>query len=317
MSKKIPLILIVGILGLLSAGALWFMTKSGSVSPLLGGVYMDRTVPGIGVSSSQPAREPMMMEQGMDKMGTSIAPMPPTYYPYPGDALNVADRSIQKYAYHSVVVNNVDEYMKNIKEYFQSIGGTVLSYNQGTSQYDYLYGNLTVKVPQEKFDEAVNRVTQDVKKVITASVDVQDITGEVVAVNTTLQDLQDRKAEQEISLAEAANETERRRIQLEIDRLNRQIEQYEQSQQNQEERINYGTLNISVANREYNFNGGGPRPLLEVVQEAWRSLKSTGFGILYFLIWVVVYAAIWIPVVLLARWIWGKVRPTAPKSVAK
>ncbi|MDQ5951655.1 MAG: hypothetical protein QG639_936 [Patescibacteria group bacterium] len=315
MSKKIPLILIVAILGLLSAGAMWFVQR-GSVGPMLGGVYMGEVG---STDSMMAAREPAMMgNKGvmMDRYTTSIAPMPPMYYPY-DEALDVTNRSVSYSAYHSVVVDNVDEYMRQMKEFIQNNGGTVLSYNTGTTENDYLYGSINARVPQNKFEETNNKTTENVRKVVNASVDMQDVTGQVVSNEEQIQKLQDQVAEQEIELDAAKTELERSRIELQIDRLERQIEQLQQSQQVVEDRVDYASINISASNREYYFNGNGPRPLGDVLREAWYSLRGTGFGILYFLIWVVVYAIIWVPVLLLARWIWGKVRPAASKTTSK
>ena len=304
MTKKIPLIILVGILGFISAGAMWYMTSSGAMTPMMGTTYvsdvmMGRAEGGMG-SAGMVAPSILPGEDAFyGKTTTSM------YYPYPGsdDALTVQDRSVQKFASHSLVVTDVDQYVRTLKEYFQNNGGIVLSFSQG-SQNDYTYANMTVKVPLYKFDEAVSKVKENVKKVVFANEDSQDITGQVVSIDNQLQTLQDNKAKQEISLEEATTATDKRRIQLEIDRLTRQIEQLQQSQQIVEDRVDYATLNISVANREYYFNGEGPRPVQDVLREAWRSLSGTGFGILYFLIWVVVYAIIWVPVLLLARWIW-------------
>lgn len=314
MSKKIPFILIVAILGLLSAGSMWFLQR-GTVAPMLGGVYMGE----MGTTDSMMAREPAVMgNKGVmvDRYTTSIAPMPPMYYPY-DEALDVADRSVTYSAYHSVVVDDVNEYMRQMKEYIQNNGGTVLSYNTGTSEHDYLYGSISARVPQYKFEEVNAKTTENVRKVVNASVDMQDVTGEVVSVTEQIQKLQDQIAEQKIELEAATTQVERNRIQLQIDRLGKQVEQLEQSQQIVEDRVDYASINISASNREYYFTGNGPRPLSDVLREAWYSLRGTGFGILYFLIWVAVYAIIWVPVLLLARWIWGKVRPAARKTTSK
>lgn len=312
MSKKIPLILIVAILGLLSAATMWYI--SGRSSGMMGTTTMNvrrgEMMGGVGIA------EPVMLDKAIDSRGMGMTSMP---YPYPGgnDALEVADRSIQQSSYHSVVVDDVDGYLRMMREYIQSAGGTVLSYSQGTSDNNYVYGNLYVKVPVYKFDEAVNKVTEGVKKVVNANVDMQDVTGQVVSLEKQLQSLQDQRAEQIILLEEATTTADRSRIQLQIDRIDRQVEQLEQSQQAVEDRIEYASLNISAANKEYYYTGGGPRPLGDVFREAWYSLRGTGFGILYFLIWVVVYAIIWLPVLLLARWLWGKVRPTVPQTTSK
>lgn len=301
MHKKSTLIIAVAILGLLTAGAMWFLTNS-RTSPMHGGIMMDeyrveKTMPmtsgGMMGSEAMPARDMM------------IAPYP---YPYGDDALGVADRSVQKFSSHTLVVNNVPEYLKQMKEYFSNNGGVVLSYNQGTSSRGE-YGYLNVKVPINTFDQAVTEVSKDAKKIIDENITSNDITGQVVNIADRIQELKDQKSVQEAALIDASTAIERQKIQLEIDRLDRQISQMEQNQESVQDQVDYATMNISVSNKESYFNYDGPRPLTDVFKEAWWSLRSTANSLVAFLIWTVVYAIVWVPVLLLTRWLWNKFRP--------
>lgn len=320
MSKKISIIFAIAVLGLLSASTMWFMQHPYFLmNPMFGGAYMGQSGATMGMMGSTESKMRGIMPGEMDLYETRVnTSSEPLYYPYPSsDALEVTDRSIQKYSYHSLVVDDVSEYLRSTRDYILSNGGIVLSYTQDTQANDYVSGNISAKVPVNKFDEVVSHITQGAKKVLSESVSAQDVTGQVVSVAEKLQSLEDAKATQEIALEEATTAIEKRRIQLEIDRLNRQIEQVKKSQENVEDTLEYATINISVANKEYYFNGGASRPFTDVLREAWYSLKNTGIGLAYFLIWVAVYAIIWIPVLLLARWIWGKVRPAASKLTTK
>lgn len=314
MSKKSSLILTVAILGLLSAGAMWFMTNQTSFVNK-GGVMMGETQVAPSAMDSGFSRGGMMGAKEIGLTTSSIAPYP--YYPptYGGDALNVADRSVQKFSSHTFVVGNVNEYIQKTKEYFSSIGGIVLSYNQGSSRSSS-YGYLAVKVPFDKFEQATIEVSKDVKKVIDESINIQDITGQTVGIAEQIQQLKDTKAVQEASLAEATTAVAKQKIQIEIDRLDRQIKQMEDNQQVVLDQVEYATININVSDKESYFYGS-PRSPWDELQQAWWSLTNTGMGLISFLIWVVVYAIIWIPVLLLARWIWGKVNPAAKNSTSK
>ncbi|PIR61337.1 MAG: hypothetical protein COU66_04405 [Candidatus Pacebacteria bacterium CG10_big_fil_rev_8_21_14_0_10_44_11] len=308
MFKK-NIILAVAALAVISATLMWFVFQQtgfqmGSLmmwdeAPLQGKL----TSPSVGSTG----------EGGM--MGRESIGIMPDYYPYPStdNALDYTDRSVQKYSSHSVVVGNVDEYLNSVKAYVASINGVVLSYDQGTGKNQYVYGSITAKVPVEKFDEAVDRVTQNVQKVVFANVSAQDVTGQVVSLDEQIQSFEDQKAQLEINLDAAKTDAEKRSIQLQIAQLDRQITRLQQSASSVAESVQYATMNISVSNREYYFTGDGPRPVMDVLQEAWFSLQGTGFGLVYFLIWIGVYAIIWLPVLLLARWIWGKVKHNAPK----
>lgn len=300
------------VLGLLSAGLMFWLTQQ------TGGLMNQNTMWEEAPKNAKYTNPESMVggSAGVmmsDELGIATRPTY-DYYPYPSNnALDLTDRSVQKYSSHSLVANNVDEYLKNIRTYLTSIGGTVLSYDQGTGKNQYIYGSLMARVPVETFDEAVDKVTQDAQKVVFANVSAQDVTGQVVSLADQIQSLEDQKAQLEIDLDAAKTETEKRSIQLQISQIDRQITRLQQSADSVDESVQYATMNISVSNREYYFTGDGPRPVMDVVREAWYSLKGTGFGLIYFLIWVGVYAIIWLPVLLLARWIWGKVKGSAPK----
>lgn len=313
MSKKSTLILTVAVLGLLSAGAMWFMTGAGMRNSVkLGGVMM-----------AEPAAAPSMIDSGFagdrvmggKEMGMTTSSIARYPYPYPpsygGDALTVTDRSVQKFSSHTLIVENVSDYIQKKKEYFSSIGGVVISYNQGTSNRAS-YGFLSVKVPVDTFEQATTEVSKDVKKVIDESINVLDVTGQTVDIAEQIQSLKDSKAVQEAQLEEATTAVAKQRVQIEIDRLDRQIQQMENNQQVVQDQVDFATMSISVSDKESHFMGNS-RSLWEVVQQAWYSLKVTAIDLLSFLIWVVVYAIIWVPVLLLARWIWAKVKPAAQK----
>lgn len=317
MSKNPSLILTVAILGLLSAGAMWFMTSTQMTPNVkLGGVMMGETQVAPSAMDSGFAGQGMMGAKEIGLTTSSIAPYP--YYPpsYGGDALTVTDRSVQKFSSQAFVVANVSEYVRKTKEYFASIGGVVLSYNQGTTNR-FSYGLLSVKVPVDKFEQATTEVSKDVKKVINESINVQDVTGQTVSIADQIQQLKDTKAVQEAVLAEATTAVQKQKIQIEIDRLDRQIKQMEANQQVVKDEVAFATMNITVSDKESYFNYGGNQSPWDQFQQAWWSLTQTGMGLISFLIWVVVYAIIWIPVLFLARWIWGKVRPAAHNTTSK
>jgi hypothetical protein len=280
---------------------MWFMTSTQMAPNVqLGGVMMGETQVAPSAMDSRFAGRGMMGVKEIGVTTSNSAPYP--YYPpsYGGDALNVADRSVQKFSSHTFVVSNVADYVKKTKEYFSSIGGIVLSYNQGTSNRAS-YGYLSVKVPVDKFEQATTEVSKDVKKVIDESINIQDVTGQTVSIADQIQQLEDTKAVQEAALAEATTAVQKQKIQIEIDRLDRQIKQMEANQQVVKDQVDYATISINVSDKESYFNYGGSRSPWDEFQQAWWSLTNTGMGLISFLIWVVVYAIIWIPVLFLAR----------------
>lgn len=223
------------------------------------------------------------------------------------DALEIENRVYEKSANFQVVVKDVNDYTRQMKEYILSIDGRVLSSHQNTSDR-YNNSFISAKIPVAKFEESTSRITENVKKVISESINAQDRTGSQVAVQSNLERLQEQKLEQEIMLEEARTEAEKKRIELTIKRLERQIINAEKSVKNVEAKVEYASISINASNSEKYYN---PRPInspdfLETLSEAWRSVSQKLIMIAMMAIWVIVYSLLWLPLVLAIKFVWGK-----------
>ncbi len=222
--------------------------------------------------------------------------------------LNEANRSLDKNSYHGVVVDNVSEYMRDLKSYLQSVGGKVISSSQNTYD-DMTYASLTVKVPADKFDEVTGRVAAKAQEVMNESINVSDVTGQRVGMEDQIKDLQEQLVKKEEELVAAKTDAAKKIVQYEIDSINRQIKSMQRYQETFAESVNFATISVTAADSEKFFDPEGSTGLLDEVKNAIKSLGKTGAVAAYFLIWVVVYAVIWLPLILMARWIWNKMTP--------
>jgi hypothetical protein len=262
-----------------------FMMKGG-----FGGVdvaYQEDFAPDLAVSSRMPMIEP------------SIGFFPPYYDDF---APGVLDRSYEKYSYHGVVVRDVTTYMRSMREYVLSVNGVVMNYSVHT-QGRYNSGSLTARIPTDRFDEAVARVTEDVKEVVTENISAYDITGQVVGAEQNLQNLMDQKSIKEAELLEATTEVQRRRIQIEIDRLDRQIENAQSLIDSTEQRVEYSTVSITAADNARYFDPGTSGDFRDELSRAWDSLKMFVKFLAAVGVWVLVYSIIWLPIVWFASWL--------------
>lgn len=258
-----------------------------------GGVMMDNSI----------IAEPLPT----DSMPTDLKMMPPYYYG--DDALDVQDRVYQKSSYHVVIVDDVQEYLRGMKEYVLSIGGVVL--NSGVSAGDgsnntYSSGSLYVKVPVNKFDEVTGRVTENVEKVFSENINASDVTGQLVGTTETLQDLKDQKSLKEAALSEAKSEVEKRRYQIEISRLDQQIASAEKGLDNVEAQVEYSSVSIEASDSERYYNPDADVGFKEEFMKAWESVKEVIKLALYFGIWVFVYSIVWLPIVVVVKKIFRK-----------
>lgn len=306
MQKKYFLLVVVS-LAVLST--VWFVARGNMNNNFVGSMmgrdlmYGDEMMEDDFVADSVVSQKMMLESEPIGMGGGVVEPMMGIMPPYYGDdALDVTQRSYEQSSYHSVVVDDVAKYIRSMKEYFSSVNGIVLnsSINSG-DKYDS--ASLYVKVPVDKFDEATGRVTEDVKKVIDESVSAYDITGQVVNTQDTVVALQEQKSLKEAQLKDAKTEVEKTRIQIEIDRLDRQIANAQKAQENVETRTQYASLSLTAADSEKYFNPGSTGDFEYEFQRAWESLKTFIRVLAVFGIWMIVYSIIWAPVV----WIVNKI----------
>ncbi len=246
------------------------------------------------------------------ELGLSRPPMPG-----PGsdqDALEIADRIYEQSAYYQLVVNDPNSYLNQVKEYLVSLDGRILTTNLQTTDR-YQYGYITAKVPVSQFDQATQKVTENVDKLVSQSINAYDRTGWQQQLKNQKESLQEQKLDLEIQLEQAKTDLERKRLQLQITRIDKQLTQFDQQEKNLEEKVQYSTLNLSVANTERFFNPNSYQPsLMEQLKAAWESLGNVFYLALYVLIWLGVYSLVWLPLVLLFWFVKGRL---SQKSAAK
>jgi hypothetical protein len=254
---------------------------------------------------SEYAFETMPMDIGMpDTMMQEpdlMMGIAPRYYEH--DALlDVSQRSYQISSYHSVVVRDVSTYIDEMTTYFSSINGIVLN-SSISSREKYNTASLYVKVPVEKFDEATNKTTLGVDKIVNESINSVDITGQVVNSDDAVISLEDQKIVTEAFLKDAKTETEKAKLKIEIQKLEDRIVAAQKNKENVQNKTEYASISISAANSEKYYNPGHRGDFYYEVDSAWQSLKSFVKVALVFGIWLAVYSVVWAPIV----WISSKI----------
>ena len=262
-------------------------------------------------TQSSPQKTPSSIASEDMKLGYAVPPVYPDYIGG-GDALNVSQRVYEAYGYFNLVVEDVTGYMQKTKKYVLSLNGKVLNYQTGLSG-KFQTGSMTAKIPVDKFDEATRKVTEEVKSIESQQINSTDVTGSVEAINQQLASLEDQKALKQVELLEAKTELEKRRIELEINRLDQQITNVKSQDAAQQERVEYATLNISIASSKFVYNPSGRPDLGSELEKAFNSVLDNIYVIAQFVIWVVVYGLVLTPLVILA----GVLKRRSAKKTAK
>lgn len=270
------------------------------------GIDMTFDMPGSGTNSDVVTKK--MAVRGGAVMPTSEAPIGITepymmQYQYGGDALTVNERVQEKYAHQGVLVENVSDYLKEVRAFITSIGGTVLSSSQQTSN-GMTYGSLLTKVPVDSFDKVTSEVALKADKVIDESINSQDVTGQAVSLGDKLDELKKNILTKEAELAAAKTDAEKKRLQYELDSYQRQLKSMEASQTKFVERVQFATVSITASDTMKFFDPSARGSFWDEIKEAVRSLGGSSAVLARLAVWVLVYAVIWLPLLVGGRFIW-------------
>ncbi|MEX0895802.1 MAG: DUF4349 domain-containing protein [Patescibacteria group bacterium] len=231
----------------------------------------------------------------------------PGMWPQPDQGLGEPDRIYEQFANYQLVVNSVPDYLRQQREYILSQEGRVLSYSQGRGE-DTRYGYITAAVPVDRFDQVTEQIVSHAAEVIGENMSLSDVTGQGVQLENERERLEQQLFELELQLEQNTDAALNRRLEQQIAAVERQLQTIADQESGLVERVSYGTLTVSVADHEKYFNPDARGSLLDELKAAFGSLRDAGYVIGVLLIWVVVYAIIWIPVVFGSRWAWRKYR---------
>jgi len=140
--------------------------------------------------------EPMMVKSvPADRMidRDNVVPMPMPTPNVQGAPVPNVDKKIVKNGSVELKVDNAAKVADKISEIAKEFGGDILSSNSRRQSNGSLRGNLVIKVPVDKFDEAMSAIKKAGEKVIFESVNADDVTMEYIDLKARLNN---KKAEE-------------------------------------------------------------------------------------------------------------------------
>lgn len=209
-------------------------------------------------------------------------------------------RMIIKTGWLNLVVKDVLETIRKISKFAEENGGWVVSSN--VSEYEKVpSGSITVRVPAEKFDQANNYFRSLAVRVSHESTQSQDITEEYVDLKARLKNLEAAESQLLELMKRTGKISEILEVQRELTNTRQQIEQIKGRMQYLEQSVKMSSITVNLALSEELL----PIPPAEkwrpkyVLLQAWKSVLGFWKGLSYFLIRLVVWAQVWVPVVLI------------------
>jgi len=228
---------------------------------------------------------------------------------YGGGAPEVApeDRLVSRTTSLSIKVTNVSESLAKVEAMAVELGGFMVNTNVSSID-EGADGSISIRVPSEKRDAALAFLRQTGVRVVSESVQGTDITEQFQDTTEQLRILNLTKSKFESLLNQAEKISDMLEVQRELTSLQSQIDMYKGQQEYLANSAKYTLITAFLSTDELALPYASPsqawRPGV-VFKEAIRGLLVNLRGLGDSLIWIGVYAPLWLPVLLGYIW-WTK-----------
>lgn len=205
------------------------------------------------------------------------------------------ERMLIRTAQLSITVTDTAKAVQEAKAVAEGLGGYVTS-SQMYKQGERLYATMVLRVPAERFDDALAQIKALAVEVERESVQGKDVTEEYVDLQARLRNLELTEKELQQLLREVRERTQKAEdvlaVYRELTEIRGQIEQLKGRMQYLERQVDFSSIDLSIA----------PHVLsTPVVEPGWKplvTLREASRSLVKALQWLV-DAAIWLVVFLL------------------
>jgi hypothetical protein len=220
------------------------------------------------------------------------------------------DKKIVKTATIAVETEDYQQYNEVLKVGVKQLGGYIAMEEQTESDYK-IENTLLIKIPVDKFDEAINKLVTGKEKTIARKITSDDVTTEVVDVKSRMEAKRQVRQRYLDLLKQARNMEEILQVQSEINEIQVEIE-------SAAARVEYLTNSAAYSTIHLNFS--------QIINPSAKNHPEPSFGLRIVdsfkngLTWVgelmILLITLW-PAVLIITLIWLGIRKYKPFAVKK
>jgi hypothetical protein len=238
----------------------------------------------------------------------------------PGAQQNL-QRLVIKTADLSLQVDSARDAEAALRELVGQLGGYVVKVEtSGTDES--MSSRVTFRVPADRFDQALSGVQGLAKKVLARTVGGDDVTEEFVDLEARLKNLEATRDRLQSFLDKATTVDDALKVNQSLSDLQGQIEQLKGRKQFLQQSASLSTISVSLSPLPAIapiVGDAGWQPL-GVARDALRGLVSFGQELATLVIVALVWAPVWLPIVLFGLWLSRRLRrrvapPKAPEAV--
>lgn len=205
----------------------------------------------------------------------------------------------------SLVTKDVEQITDKVVQKAEEMGGFLVSRRLSRPE-EAPYAVVVVRVPADKLDEAMGYFKSEARRVVSEQVRGRDVTEEYEDIEEKLATLRTTKNKLETLLDQAEEVENILEVQREIINIQERIDHYLGRQEYLQESAQYSKIRVDISSDAlalpYQPGGETFRPVV-VFKKAVRSLVKFAYFLGRVIIWVVVFGVVWLPAVLLVKFI--------------
>lgn len=217
-------------------------------------------------------------------------------------------RLVIKTANISLQVDTVRDAEVAVRAKVNELGGYIVKVEtNGTDEN--LTSQITFRVPAERFDDALTGLQGLAKKVLSRTVSGDDVTEEFVDLESRLRNLEATRSRLQEFLDKATTVEEALKVNDSLSQIQGEIEQIKGRAQFLQQSAALSTITVYLT----------PVPVTPLVAEdSWQPVRvgrealsgliGFGQGLAELAIVALVWTPVWLPLILLARWGWRRLR---------
>lgn len=205
------------------------------------------------------------------------------------------ERKIVKTGYITLEVEDMVEAMDEVAAVADGLGGYVVSSQRREGEWG-LSGQVNIRVPADRFDEAFDRLRRLAENVPYESTEARDITEEYVDLEARLRNLEATEEQYLALLEEAGTVAEMLEVQEALWNVRWQIEQIKGRMTYLERTSDMSLINVELEETEglaESWSASG------AFRSAVRGLTAFGRALATLAVWLVVFCWIWIPILII------------------
>jgi len=208
-------------------------------------------------------------------------------------------------------VGDIVKAMDDVTEIAGDLDGYVVSSSKHERE-NRVFGNVSIRVPAERFDEAFDRLRQLAIDVPYENTESRDVTEEYTDLEAQLRNLEATEAQYLALLEKAETVEDILAVQRELSNVRGEIERTKGRMQYLERTSDMSLIEVSL--QETKPLGATGWSASETFKSAVRGLITFGKVLANIAIWLVIFCPIWIPIIFLIRFLRRRRKPRQNKG---